>query len=94
MTDDKLIINEEMIPSSPVQTVEEALSVSPERHTQITWMIEDVCEKHELKTDQIKAIAALKATDEEKVLMGFYLCKKYASRAPLPVRAILMRYIQ
>lgn len=86
-------VDDGTIPASPLQTVEEVLHISPARHTELTWIIDEICEEHLLKADQIKAIAASKATDEEKVLMGFYLCKKYAMSAPLPVRMMFSRWI-
>lgn len=77
-----------------MKTVEEVLNISPERHTMMTWFIDEICETGGTKAEGIEKIAKnMFFTDTEKVFMGFLLCKKYASMAPSPVREVLMEYI-
>jgi hypothetical protein len=82
---------DEVLPADPSQTVETALGISEKRHTQLTWIIEEMCIVGGTKADAIKKIAAMNVTEEEKVYLGFILCKKYVSVIPYIGKMILSR---
>jgi hypothetical protein len=62
-------------------TVENILKISPERMMEITETIQEVCDTHLAKAEAIVALSQMKATDAEKVFMGFLLCRYFISNS-------------
>ena len=78
--------------SSP-ETVESALGIPPRRMWELTNRIEDICAAGGTKADGIRAIAKLDISDEERVYMGFLLCKKYCANLRFPLNRIVLAKI-
>jgi hypothetical protein len=77
-----------------METTEQALGISPDRHRKLTWIVEEICAEGGTKSEGMQKIAKTDTTDIEKVYMGFILCKKYVSLLPWPMRNIAMGLIQ
>ena len=82
----------EILPADGIETLEHAIGMDPKRHTALTFAMDEIYYSSETKAEVVKKIAALKATDEERVWMGYILAKKIISMAPFPV-SYAMRYL-
>lgn len=80
----------EVLPPDHLQTLEDALGISSTRHMELTWMIDEICVTEKNKAGAIKKLAESNTTPEEKVYLGYYLCRKYISALPIPLRNIVL----
>jgi hypothetical protein len=72
--------------------LEDILGITQKRHQELSWIVEDICKVKATKAEAVVAIANEKATDVEKVFMGYILCQYLISKKfPFPVNNMILR---
>jgi hypothetical protein len=72
------------------ETAAHALGITEQRNTKLMWYLDEIMESRCSKAEGMRRIAALETTQEEKVYMGYMLCKRIVIlKTPTAMRPLL-----
>lgn len=74
------------------ETVAHALRITEQRNTNLMWLLDEIMETGCSKAEGMRKLALIDATDEEKVYLGYMLCKRIVFlKTPSPMRPLIMK---
>jgi hypothetical protein len=77
------------------ETVSHALGIDDTRNQKLVWMIDEIMNTECPKADAFKKISALDITNDERVYLGYMLCKRIVVvKTPSPLLSMLEKIYQ